>query len=213
MPTSTQGARASREFAAPPASVLVLQWLTSFSRSFHPFTMVNLGESFKIQAVLSSAWKTPGAQIGNAKETMRIALRSFALFLRILVLQPHVHSILHVSLHHPMQHSQASQNRCCHARPALKFSSMRWTACTTTCEKLRRHCRKRGIWHGIRVFIPLSIWSFAPPSTNSRNAVTQAEKRMPKLPCHDLRMPSTCGAGKFIDCMIQSVSSQWKCVS
>ena len=144
--------------------------------------MVNLGDSFKIQPVLSSAWKTPGAQIGNAKETMRIALRSFALFLRILVLQPHVHSILHVSLHHPMQHSSSFPESMlpCQARLEVlehAMNSMRgWVFC------LRHHCRICCIWHGIRVFIRFSIWPFAPPNTDYRNAVTQAEKRM--LNCH-----------------------------
>ena len=85
VPTSTQGgARAMREFPAPPAFVLVLHRLTSFHTHFRLLCHVKF-------AILSCAWKTPGAQIGNAKETMRIALRSFAVFLGNVVLQPHVH--------------------------------------------------------------------------------------------------------------------------
>ena len=178
-----------REVQEPAGSSRPLRPLFWFCSGWHLFlahftccTMVNLGDSFKIQPVLSSAWKTPGAQIGNAKETMRIALRSFALFLRILVLQPHVHSILHVSLHHPMQHSSSFPESMlpCQARLEVlehAMNSMRgWVFC------LRHHCCICCIWHGIRVFIRFSIWPFAPPNTNYRNAVTQAEKRM--LNCH-----------------------------
>ena len=74
-----------------------------------------------------------------------------------------------------MQHMLPCQGRLEVFEQAMN-SIYGWVFC------LRRHCRISCIWHGIRVFIPFSIWPFALPSTDYRNAVTQAEKKCQN--CH-----------------------------
>ena len=201
-----------REVQEPAGSSRPLRPLFWFCSGWHLFlahftccTMVNLGDSFKIQPILSSALKTSGAhwkrQTNNENSFEELCCISWKccpattcpLDSACFTAPP---DAAHAAMPGPPGgvwegHEQHIRVRLMFAAPLSHILYLTWNSCFYSVFNLTIRSAK--------------YW--LPECSDT------GRKKHPKLPCHDLRMPSTCGAGKFIDCMIQSASFQWTCVA